>query len=172
MPDEPRQPVRRNDVRALISILAHLEGSLRGGLLDEDLTATFARSLARLGLVSQGQHAAPPSAGQVAIALANLNQRLRFALDEYDSEPDPLPEATAHILRFPDESRANDCRAELKTATHDAVVQLGHRGGWEVWVVVPDLAPDEGHWGRERDLKALARRHGGVYVGSQDPPRR
>ncbi len=67
------RPLTRQDAAALIGVLAVLEGEMSGGNVDEQAVEHFRRRLTDDGLL----------AGEdVAVALEELNQRVRFALGE------------------------------------------------------------------------------------------
>jgi len=112
-----------------------------------------------------------PSAGRVAVAMDGVIGRLRFALGEYESEPPPGSELTAHVLRFPTEAQARKCQVELLDGAIAVLVEAdAETTDWRLYAVYPELAPDPGFRSRERALEATVRRLGGVYSGSQSPP--
>lgn len=83
----PRAP-RRQDVGALIGLLASLEGELMAsGDLLPDWAEHFARCLARDGA------AADQTSRGVRQGLNDLNHRLRYVAGEYDEPIDPMPMA-------------------------------------------------------------------------------
>jgi len=77
-------PVQRRDAEVLIAILAVLDGAVWGGSLDEWTTNKIAERFVRQGLLT-----ADHNRHDVHQALNDLNQRLRYAVGEYDSPPPP-----------------------------------------------------------------------------------
>jgi hypothetical protein len=78
-------PVSRQDIAALVGVLAVLEGGLLAEQLDETTARKVADRLLREGLLVEDW--APHDLHQ---CLHDLNQRLRFALGEYDDPPPPM----------------------------------------------------------------------------------
>jgi hypothetical protein len=155
----------------MIGIVANIEGNLLGGHVDEKTAAKFATKFVDAGLLATEIDGSLPSAGRVAVAMDRLIIRLRFALGEYDSEPEPAPEATAHMLLFPTEAQAVNCKNDLLDSATDIHIEPHPaKPGWQLYAGYPELAPDSGFLSRERELQATARRFGGVYSGSQGPP--
>jgi hypothetical protein len=89
MADDPAisvpNPVQRRDAEILIGVVAVLDGVIWDGSLDEWTTSKVAERFVRQGLL-----AADYSRDDVHLVLNDLNQRLRFAVGEYDSPP-PIP---------------------------------------------------------------------------------
>jgi len=85
-PDAVPNPLQRRDAEVLIGILAVLDGEIWGGSLDERTTSKVAERLVQHGLFT-----ADHSRNEVHQALDDLNQRLRYALGEYDSPPPSVP---------------------------------------------------------------------------------
>ena len=136
------------------------------------MAAGFSARLVAGGHLERGEDGILPSAGRVSVAMDNLIERLRFALGEYDSEPSSSPEATAHILRFPTEASAAECKAELVGDAIDIlVVPEVDQPGWRLYAVYPELSPDPDFRSRSRAMDAVAQRFGGAYSGSHAPPR-
>jgi hypothetical protein len=79
-------PVHRRDAEVLIGILAVLDGAIWGGSLDEWTTSRVAERFVRQGLL-----AADHDRDDVHHALDDLNQRLRYAIGEYDDPPPSVP---------------------------------------------------------------------------------
>lgn len=82
MLDTPRPFARRVKRRLLGGILAVLDGVVWGGSLDEWTTNKVAERFVRQGLLT-----ADHNRHDVHQALNDLNQRLRYAVGEYDSPP-------------------------------------------------------------------------------------
>ena len=79
-------PVQHRDAGVLIGILAVLEGAIWAGRFDGQTAGTIAERFAEEGLL-----AADYDQRDLRQALADLNQRLRYAAGEYGSPPDPVP---------------------------------------------------------------------------------
>jgi hypothetical protein len=80
-------PVQHRDANVLTGILAILEGVIWGGQLDEQTTSKVAERF-----VQQGLLAADYDQRDLRQAINDMNQRIRYAADEYDTPPSvPLP---------------------------------------------------------------------------------
>ena len=167
--DEPRRRVRHGDVEVLTGIIAIVEGNLLGGHVDERTASKLASRFVEAGLLARESDGSAPSEGRVAAAMDQLIGRLRFALGESDFEPEPLPpEGTTHVLRFPSETQAANCKAELREGADEIrIVADPQHPGWQLLVAYSELVPDPGFISTERTLHATARRFGGFYSGSQ-----
>jgi len=80
-------PLQLRDTEALIGILAVLDGVIWGGRLDEWTTSKVAERLVQQGLLT-----ADHNRDDVHQALEDLNQRLRYAVGEYDNPPSSIVE--------------------------------------------------------------------------------
>ena len=76
----------QRDAKALIGLLAIVEGEATAFQLDADLVDHLSRRFASVGLVVDGA-----SDREFRQALNDLNHRLRYALGEYDEPPQPMP---------------------------------------------------------------------------------
>lgn len=79
-------PVRQRDAEVLIGVLAILEGAIWAGDLEEQITTKVAERFVRQGLL-----AADHDQRDLRQAINDMNQRLRYAIGEYDSPPAPIP---------------------------------------------------------------------------------
>lgn len=79
-------PVERRDAEVLIGILAILEGVVWGGQLDEWVTSKVAERFVQAGLL-----AADHNQRDLRQAINDLNQRMRYAVGEYESPPPSIP---------------------------------------------------------------------------------
>lgn len=70
------RPLFMDDVAALIGVLAVLQGQALGHQLHDEVAGDLRR---RLGVLGGDE--------ELEAALDNLNQRLRYALGEYDNPP-------------------------------------------------------------------------------------
>ena len=79
-------PVQHRDANVLIGILAILEGAVWAGQLDEWTTGKVAERFAREGLLDADydQH-------DLRQAINDMNQRIRYAVGEYDTPPASIP---------------------------------------------------------------------------------
>ena len=79
--------LQTQDVKALIGLLACLEGELMAEEGDDvpDWAKRFTNRLSRDGLLT-----ADADGRQVRQSLNDLNQRLRYVLGEYDEPPEPM----------------------------------------------------------------------------------
>jgi hypothetical protein len=73
------RPLTQQDAAALIGVLAVLEGQISGQNVDAQVVDHFRRRLTDDGLLTGG-----PEGDDLPAALGALNQRVRFALGEYD----------------------------------------------------------------------------------------
>lgn len=157
-------PLPRQDVLSLFDILVVLLGELTAGQVPPDLTAHVMRRLVRDGLLVEGA-----SVGELRAVISDLVERLRFALGEYASYPEPLPRVTTYIVSVPTEEAARACRERLTDwgALAVDVAEGSDRTGWEVRASFPDLVPDPSYEQRVVQLQDLAVQQGGEYEGSE-----
>jgi hypothetical protein len=80
------RPVHRRDAAVLIGILAILESEIWAGNFDERIAGKVAERFAQEGLLA-GHY----DQRDLRQALADMNQRLRYADGAYDSPPDSIP---------------------------------------------------------------------------------
>src|SRR5205807_17317 len=67
---------------------------------------------------------------------------LRFSVGEYNTEPEPARVATEHMLTFPTETLAGNCKTELFSPALDVLVGPGEGHRWQLLAVCAELAPD------------------------------
>jgi hypothetical protein len=79
-------PVYVRDAVAVIGVFAVLEAHLLGGDLDDHLTRHLQAWLARRGLIDPDS-----GARDLRQLLSDVNQRMRYAIGEYDEPPTPVP---------------------------------------------------------------------------------
>lgn len=77
-------PVSARDVVILLTVLGRYEGEMRAGLLDDHHVEALGRRCVAAGLLAAGSEG---SREAVADVLDEINQRLRFAIGEYDADP-------------------------------------------------------------------------------------
>jgi hypothetical protein len=154
----------RQDVLSLLDILVVLLGELTADQLSPDLTTHVMRRLVKDRLLAE-----EASVGELRAVVADLVERLRFALGEYASYPEPLLRGTTYIVSIPNEEAARACRDRLTDwgALALDVTEGADRTGWEVRASFPDLIPDPSYEQRVVQLQELAVQHGGRYEGSE-----
>jgi dsDNA-binding SOS-regulon protein len=94
-PDATLNPLDRQDAAALIGVSAVLQGHLLTGELSPHLAQALNRHLHQAGLVQSDAGRA-----ELRLALANLTERLRYALGEYDEPPAPDTGQAEHYFGF------------------------------------------------------------------------
>lgn len=77
-------PVPAADVLVLLAVLGRYEGEMRGGAVDDHNFQALGRRCLAAGLLPPG---AEGSREAVAAVLANIGQRLRYAIGEYSADP-------------------------------------------------------------------------------------
>jgi hypothetical protein len=79
-------PVQHCDAKVLIGVLAILEGAIWAGDLGEQITGKVAERFVQQGLLTAGY-----DQRDLRQAINDMNHRLRYAAEEYDSPPSPIP---------------------------------------------------------------------------------
>ena len=156
-------PLERQDADALIGVTAVLEGHLIAGQLDPEVVG-------RLGARLVGPGAGP---AELRVALANLNQRLRYVLGEYDEPPAPGTGEVEQHFGFASESAALAFAEAVPSAgTPVAVDGRAYDGdvSWQVAVRTAELPLSAGFDLVRQRLRALAAEHGGQDGGWGTPP--
>jgi hypothetical protein len=161
------QPLRPEDAAALIRITAVLEGHLLSGESDPDLVEALTRHLHGAGLLEAG---AGPA--DLRLALANLNQRIRYANGEHDAPPAPDTGQVDQYFGFPDRATA-EAFAESATARGEAAaapVAVDGRAydddvAWQVAVRTTEPPLSVAFDRHVLRLVAVAGEHGGTYGG-------
>jgi hypothetical protein len=166
-------PLGRQDAAALIGVLAVLEGQLIAGALDRHVIDHLNGHLHGADLVGPG---AGPA--ELRVALATLNQRLRYVLGEYDEPPAPDTGEVEQYFGFAAEAPAQAfveaVRARGRTTA--APVPVGGRAcddgtvRWQVAVRTAELPLSAAFAVDQQQLLALATQHGGSHGGWASPP--
>jgi hypothetical protein len=78
--------VHNQDLRALIGVLAIIEGHIRAREIPEHLTEQLQRRFISVGLLNESSRRR-----DLRQAINDLNHRLRYARGEYPEPPDPFP---------------------------------------------------------------------------------
>lgn len=165
-----RNAVSQQDVEVLVGVVATVTGSVLGGDCDPYVTEKLAQRFVTAGLLDQGPGGELPSAGAVALALEDLVQRLRYACDDDDDRPKPLPSMVAHVLELPLHDAALTCRQHLPDGqVRDATVRRETAETWVLQAFYPELPPDPQFKERERTLRRVVTGFGGRYSGFQRP---
>ncbi|HTJ32689.1 MAG TPA: hypothetical protein VL738_05615 [Dactylosporangium sp.] len=143
------------DLEALFGVLVTVHAHLMVDELPPDLVR---RLLDRL--TDHGPLPAGASAGEMNALLADLCQRMHWAMsEEYGDYPEPQPRRTTYYLEIPDEAVAA-CVAALDDLGGEVL-----QGRPRIAVAFADLPPDPGHHARVAQLSSLAHQHGGRYAG-------
>lgn len=165
-----RKAVSQQDVQVLVGIVATVTGSVLGGGSDSHATEKFAERFVSTGLLDRGPDGALPSAGAVALALEDLVQRLRYACEDYDERPSPLPSLVAHVLELPSHDAAISCQHALPDGQVRAPALRRETGDtWVLSAFYPELPPDPEFKEREMALRRMVEGFEGRYSGSQRP---
>jgi hypothetical protein len=130
----------------------------------------FAERFVNAGLLDPEPDGSMPSAGAVALAFENLVQRLRYACEDHDGRPRPLPGLIAHVLELPTRDAALDCQRALPGGqVRDSTIGREASDLWVLSAFYPELPPDPDFKEREQTLRHTVERVGGRYSGSQRP---
>jgi hypothetical protein len=164
-------PLGQQDAAALIGVAAVLEGHLLVGDLNRHVVDSLNRQLQKAGLVGSG---AGPA--ELRLSLANLNQRLRYVLGEYDEPPAPATGEVDQYFGFPSETAAR-AFAEAARAQRESVappVAVDGRAydgdvSWQVGVRTAELPLSVEFDRHQQRLRALAAGHGGTHGGWGGP---
>lgn len=171
MSSEPvPNPLRDDDVQALIGTLGIIDAELMAGELDDDLVERLTRRLVQAALLRSEPDGGLPSPGRLLRAMEDLDQRLRYARGEYDSEPTPASGPTLHDLDFSSLEDARSCLERLPQGQLREPQIHRDQDRWRVGVCYPELPPDEDFKEREASLRGIAIELRGHYQGSQSAP--
>jgi len=77
-------PVPAADVQVLLAMLGRYEGEMRGGGIDDHNVRALGRRCLAAGLLPAGSETSRES---VAAVLADIGQRLRYAIGEFPADP-------------------------------------------------------------------------------------
>jgi hypothetical protein len=165
--DAAPHPLGQQDAQALIGLVAILEGHLLGGDLDPQLAGSLTVRLQEVGLVGPG--GGPP---ELRLVLADLNQRLRYVLGEYDEPPASHSGGGEMYFGFAAQAAArafvDAARAQGESAAAPVAVDGRAYDGevsWEVAVGIVELPLSVRFDQHEQRLSALAAGHGGASGG-------
>ena len=81
-------PVPSADVLVLLAVLGRYEGEMRGGAVNDHNVQALGQLCLVAGLLQPGAEA---SRAAVASVLADIGQRLRYAIGEYSADPTHAP---------------------------------------------------------------------------------
>lgn len=154
----------RRDLEAIFGVLVVVHGHLLADKLPPDLVRRLVDRLTDHGPLPEGA-----SAGQLNALLADLGQRMHWAMaEEYGDYPEPMPRRTTYHLDVPDEA-VDACVAELADLGGEVSLQPTEDGTHpdrrRIAAAFPDLPPDPSHHARVAQLSSLANRCGGHYLG-------
>ena len=151
------RPLDRGDATALIGLTAVLEAHLLAGDLDPHLVDHLTRRL----------HADGPP--ELRLALADLNQRLRYALGEYADPPVAATGQVDHHLGFADEAAARAFAGAVGDSAAEPVEVDGSASDgavrWQVAVRTSELPLSAAFDAQLDRLRSVAAEHGGSYGG-------
>jgi hypothetical protein len=160
--EQVRRPLSELDSAAVIGVLSILEGELLGEALDVELAARLRDRFVGAGSLPDGA-----GLGELRRALAELNQRVRYALGEY-AEPPPPEGPTTHTARFPDDETAAQFRAAVASrwpGGDPAVSPMADRPASAVHIEDDALPLTEAFRAHQAAIEGLAVRFGGRYTG-------
>jgi hypothetical protein len=159
---EPLRPLSDVDARAIIGLLAILEGELLGEQLDPALAHRLRDRWVREDLLAEGAELA-----HLRRALAEMNQRVRYARGEYAEPPDPEQGAT-HSVVVRSEEAANELRhaaAALWAGGGLVAAPVADGRTWVVSVKDDALPMTDAFRAHQAAIEQLARDLGGTYAG-------
>jgi hypothetical protein len=165
--DTAPNPLGQQDAAALIGVTAVLQGHLLIGELSPHLVDSLNRHLHRAGLV-----ASDAGPAELRLALANLTQRVRYALGEYDEPPAPDTGQVDHYIGFASQTAAQ-AFAEVSAAQGESAappVPVDGRAyeadvSWQVAVRTAELPLSVEFDHHMKQLRELAAGYGGSYGG-------
>jgi hypothetical protein len=164
------------DVSVLLRLVIALEGELVAGAIDSELSEVLHRQFRREGLLDEQ----PPMdhedlrPAQLRVGLTNLNQRLRYALGEYDTPQDPDLGWTNQYFRFGSQEAAEGFLSQARAAGERGLAptagpENAAAESWEVAVVVEELMMTAALDAHVQELSRMAADHGGHPGGSSGP---
>ncbi|SCE92595.1 hypothetical protein [Micromonospora mirobrigensis] len=174
----------KSDHAALLGVLSILSGHLMAGALPVGLVDGLVRRLTEHGPLRPGA-----SAGELALLLEDLAQRMHWAMGDGD---DPYPEASprrnTYRIEVPAEAVPPCVDALVALGGADIHILPGSTGNWTtlpagpdgelerhstdvpdgrtVLVDFPDLIPDPAYHERVRQLTVLAEHLAGRFAGT------
>ncbi len=166
------------DLHALFAVLLAVHGALSWDELPDEMYERLAGRLAQDGLLP-----ADATKGQLNALLADLAQRMHWAMGVGEEYPQPIPPGVVHAVVMPGGEADAEAFASAAAAlggrdvwarpgrTAWTVLADGRRrptdppGTWLVAVTFDEMPPDEDFRAREAELTVLAERHGGRYSG-------
>jgi hypothetical protein len=146
----------------VIGLLSILEGDLLGEVLDVELAGRLRDRFVRAGLLPEDA-----GLGELRRALAEMNQRVRYALGEY-AEPPPPEGPTTHTVRFRDEEAAAQFRAAVAARWPGREMAVSPTSGRPAAVVDVDdhaLPLTDVFRAHQAVIEDLGERFGGRYTG-------
>jgi hypothetical protein len=160
--EQVRRPLSELDSAAVIGVLSILEAELLLEGLDVELADSFRDRFVVVGLLS-----GDAGLGELRRALAELNQRVRYAHGEY-TEPPPREGPTTHTVEFPDEAAAAQFRAAVASrwpGGNPAVASTPDRPAPFVGVEDAELPLTGAFRAHQVAIEELAGQFGGDYTG-------
>lgn len=175
--------ISEQDVTVLLRLVITLESNLLSGTIAGELCGDLDRQFQNAELLGEPSAANQPvdledvAAARLRLALANLNQRLRYALGDYDTLPVPDPGWTDQYFGFPSAAAADRFLAEARTAGERGLEPVAgtvdatstRMPFWRVVVTIRELELTAAFSEHVRRLSILAAQHGGSHQGSGAP---
>lgn len=148
----------------MLGIVIVLEAKVMSGEADNELLESLESRLSSSELVSNSQGDRVP---HLRSALAELNNRLRYALGEVDT-PELRICATRHVIEVPHREALAQCEDEISRLGPllTEVESLGNR--WRLHVDLVGIRPGARTEAHETALRGIAERCSGRYIGNQD----
>jgi hypothetical protein len=157
------------DATALVGLTAVLEGHLLTGHLDPHVVDHLVNWLRSAGVL--GPTDGPP---ELRLLLGDLNQRLRYALGEYDEPPAPATGQVDQRFGFAERSAALAFAESVSDPATEPIEVDGRAYDgevhWQVAVRTSELPLSADFDAHVRRLCALAAEHGGRYGGWDGVP--
>jgi hypothetical protein len=165
------------DVSVLLRLVIALEGELLAGAIDPELSEVLHRQFRREGLLDEQ----PPSMdhedlrpAQLRLGLTNLNQRLRYALGDYDTPQDPDLGWANQYFRFASMEAAEGFLSQARAAGERGLAPTARPANaapesWAVAVVVEELMMTAAFDAHIQALTRMAADHSGRPDGSSGP---
>ncbi|RZU51301.1 hypothetical protein EV385_3114 [Krasilnikovia cinnamomea] len=172
---ESTRPLPQQDLITLFGLVVTVENWLRQEELPAPLPDELGQHLEERGVLAVGA-----STGELVAVLADVAQRLHYAMGAGEELPEPMPRETHYSLYVPTEAAALACK-ETAYGWGSTEVLIRARDfdqrrdiepyrrdlGWEVLAAFPSLEPDPAHRDNEARLAVLAHAHDGVFSGHQ-----
>ena len=152
------RPLPEPDLEALFAVLVTVHAALLSDDLPDDLADRLARRLTTRGRLRPGA-----SRGELNALLADLAERLHWAMDAGSAAPCPAPADRGGTFEFRFEPGADAAAFRAEVAALGGRPVAGDTT--RVEVRFGELPPDPDFRARQEQLIELVARHGGEYQG-------